>query len=85
MKSANEAYERRTEAVVKGMSIDRVIKAVAEYLDLDAESIEKRGRKRSIALARAIICALAVDRLMLTGADIARKPELTRPLKNSAF
>ena len=36
-------------------------------------SIEKSVRKRSIALARAIICALAADRLGLTGADIARK------------
>ncbi len=77
LKSANEAYERRTEAVAKGMSIDRVIEAVADYLDLDTGSIEKKGRKRSIALARSIICALAVDRLMLTGADIARKLNLT--------
>ena len=42
---------------------------------LDVDSIEKKGRKRSIALARSIICALAVDRLMLT--DIARKLNLT--------
>jgi putative transposase len=77
LKSANEAYERSTEAVAKGMSIDRVIEAVAEYLDLDTDAIEKRGRKRSIALARSIICALAVDRLMLTGVDIARNLNLT--------
>ena len=77
LKHANEAYERRTQATAKGMGIDRVITTVAEYVDLDAESIEKKGRKRSIALARSIICALVVDRLMLTGVDIARKLNLT--------
>ena len=50
---------------------------MAEYLDLDADLIVKKGRKRSIALARSIICALAVDRLMFSGADIARELEIT--------
>ena len=72
-----EAYERRTEAVAQGMSIDRVIKTVVEHFDLDVDSIAKKGRKRSIALARSIVCALAIDRLMLTGVDIARKLNLT--------
>ncbi len=74
---SDEPYERRTDAVAKGMSIDQVITTVAEYLDLDVESIEKKGTKRSIALTQSIICALAVDRLMLTGVDIARKLNLT--------
>jgi len=77
LKSANEAYERRTAAVAKGLSIEQVIKAVAMGLELDPESIEQKGRKRSIALARAIVCTLAVDRLMMTGADIARRLHLT--------
>ena len=57
----------------KGPNIDQLIITVAEYLDLDADLIVKKGRKRSISLARSIICALAVDRLMLSGVDIARK------------
>jgi len=63
--------------VAKGLSIDQVIKAVAMTLELEPESIEQKGRKRSIALGRAIVCALAVDRLMMTGADIARRLHLT--------
>jgi len=37
LKGSNEAYEKRTEAVVKGLGIDQVIATVAEYLDLDPE------------------------------------------------
>ena len=77
LEDASEAYERRTEAAAKGIGIDLVIEAVAKHLDLDVDSIERKGRKRSIALARAIICALAVDTLMLPGTDIARKLNLT--------
>ena len=54
LKNANEAYERRTEAVAKGMSNDQVIDAVAKYLDLDTDAIEKKGRKRSIALQASV-------------------------------
>ena len=50
---------------------------MAEYLDLDADLIVKRGRKRSIAFAPLIICALAVDRLLFSGADIARQLDIT--------
>ncbi len=77
LRDANEAYERKTEILAKGLNIDQLITTVAEYLDLDAVLIVKKGRKRSVALARSIICALAVDRLMFSGADIARKLDIT--------
>jgi putative transposase len=77
LRDANEAYERKTEIMAKGLSIDQLIITVAKYMDLDADLIAKRGKKRSVALARSIICALAVDRLMLSGADIARRLHIT--------
>ena len=78
LRDANEAYERNTQIRAKGPNIDQLIITVAEYLDLDADLIVKKGRKRSISLARSIMCALAVDRLMLSGVDIARKLHLTQ-------
>ncbi len=77
LRDANEAYERKTEIMAKGLSIDQLIITVAEYMDLDADLIAKRGKKRSVAFARSIICALAVDRLMLSGADISRRLHIT--------
>lgn len=50
---------------------------MAEYLVLDADLIIKKGRGRSIALARSIICALGVDRLMCSGGDLARKLDMS--------
>ena len=77
LKGANEAYEKRTEAAVKGLGIDQVIATVAEYLGLDSELIGKKTKQRAIVLSRSIICALSVDRLMLTGVDIARRLNMT--------
>lgn len=77
LRNANEAYERKTEILAKGLSIDQLIMTVAEYLDLDADLIVRKGRKPSIALARSIICTLAVDRLMFSNTDIARKLHIT--------
>ncbi len=77
MRNANEAYERRTEILAKGLDLDQLIMIVAKYLDLDADLIVRKGRKRSIALARSIICALAADRLMFSNTDIARRLHIT--------
>ncbi len=71
LRNANEAYERRTEIQAKGLGLDQLIMIVAKYLDLDADLIVRKGRKRSIARARSIGCALAVDRLMFSNTDIA--------------
>jgi len=51
LRDANEAYERKTEIMAKGLNIDQLIITVAEYVDLDADLIAKKGRKRSVALA----------------------------------
>ncbi len=77
LKNAEEFYEKRTAALTQGIDIDLVVKTVAEHLDLEIESVYKKGRKRLIAQARAVICALSADRLMLAGTEIAKKLNLT--------
>ena len=61
----------------EGLGIDQVIATVAEYLGLDSKLIGKKTKQRAIVLSRSIICALSVDRLMLTGVDIARRLNMT--------
>lgn len=77
LNKVEESYEKKTAALRAGVTIDLVINTVAEHLGLEAESICKQGRKRSIALARAVICALSTDRLMMAGTDIAQKLNLS--------
>jgi hypothetical protein len=60
------------------IGIDRVIATpVAEHLDLDAKLIGNKTKQRAIVLLPLVTCALAVDRLMLTGMYIARRLYIT--------
>lgn len=46
-------------------------------MDLKADFVVKKGRTRSIALARSITCTLAADRLIFSGADTSCKLGIT--------
>ena len=49
---------------------------VAARLDLDIDLILSSCRQRKIALARSTICCLAVDQLLLSRTEIARRLNL---------
>ncbi|UCE52696.1 MAG: transposase [Desulfobacterales bacterium] len=72
LKQANEFYEKKTLALAKGIDLDTLIKSVAEYFKLDADLLKSSSRQRKVAQVRAIICGLAVDHLMISGAEVAR-------------
>ena len=78
LRDAKEAYEKRTEIAMRGITFEQLARTVAEYLSLEADDITHSGRKRSIALARSLICAVAKDRLMLSNTEIARKLSITQ-------
>jgi len=50
---------------------------VAGRLDMDVDLIPSSSRQRTVALARSIICCLAVDQLMLSGTLVASRLNLT--------
>ena len=77
LKSANEAYERKTVIQAKGINLDHLIGMVAGRLDMDVNLILSSSRQRTVALARSIICCLAVDQLMLSGTLVASRLNLT--------
>jgi putative transposase len=78
LKQARETYDQRTLAAGKGISIDRVISAVAKHLDLDPGDIKSAFRTTRLAQARALICYLSIDLLKVTGVEIAASLGLTR-------
>jgi REP element-mobilizing transposase RayT len=77
LKLANEVYEKKTLALAKGLDPDKLIAAVADYFDIDEKLIRSLSRQRIVARARSIICCLAIDRLMVSGTDVARKLNLS--------
>jgi REP element-mobilizing transposase RayT len=74
---ANEEYEKRTLAIAKGLDINRLIDAVLKHFELDLDILMSSSRQTIVARARGIICCLAVDELMISGREVARKLHLS--------
>jgi REP element-mobilizing transposase RayT len=77
LKQSDEEYEKRTLIRSKGMSLEKTIAAVASNYGIDTEILKSASRQRVVAKARSIICSLAVDKLMITGAEVARRLNLS--------
>jgi REP element-mobilizing transposase RayT len=77
LKLANEVYEKKTMALAKGLDPDKLIAAAADYFDIDEKLIRSSSRQRIVVRARSIICCLAIDRLTVSGTDVARKLNLS--------
>jgi REP element-mobilizing transposase RayT len=77
LKHANEAYEKRTLAMAKGIGLDALIDAAAKHFETSAEIIKSASKQREACQARSIICYLAVERLGMVGAKLARQLNLT--------
>ena len=77
LRQANEQFEKRTLAQAKGLNLEKLIIAIAEQLEVDPILINSSSRQRAVAQARSIICSLAIDRLKISGAEVARKLELS--------
>jgi len=77
LKQANEGYEKKTYAIAKGLNLDKLIATVADHFEIDASLLVTSSRQRIVARARAVICALAVDRLAISGAYVARMLNLS--------
>lgn len=73
LKQANEEYEKKTLAVAKGLDLDMLISTVSKHFSIEPEIIKSSSKQRSASRARSIICYLAVDKLMISGADFVLK------------
>jgi len=57
--------------------LSQLIDNVAARLDMAVELILSPSRQRSVAMARSIICCVAVDQLMLSNTFVASRLNLT--------
>jgi len=73
LKQAQEQYEKKTLARVKGLKLESIIERVAKKLGLDPADTRSAGRQRMLARARALIGALAIEYLGISGRELARR------------
>jgi len=77
LRLAEEEYEKKTMALASGLDLDTLISKVLKYFEIERDILISSSRQRNVARSRAIICCLAVDRLKISGVDVADKLELT--------
>ena len=63
LKHAQEAYEWRTFAKAKGITVEYVTKSVCKEFDIQPVLVRSKGRQRILSRARSIICWLCVNKL----------------------
>lgn len=73
LEKAQERYEKKTLARVKGFKLEMLIERAAEKLGLVAADLRSAGRQRTFARGRASICALAIEYLGISGREVARQ------------
>jgi hypothetical protein len=79
LKTAREDYEKRLALKAAGLTLDTLVAEVAQRLNVDEGLVRSPGEQREASRARAIIARLAVNRLILTGAETAKVLDPTPP------
>ncbi len=77
LKQADEEYEKKTLAKAKGLDWDTLMKATAEFFDIDERTIKGSSKERTVSRARSIICHLGINKMGIKGIEIARKLKLS--------
>jgi len=73
LKQANEEYEKKTLAKARGLDLNTLIDAAAKHFDIDSEILKGSSKQRTVSRARSIICYLAINKMGISGATIARR------------
>jgi REP element-mobilizing transposase RayT len=77
LQKANEELEMKALVLAKGLDIDHLITVVTDHFDIDKQQLLSQSRIYVISRARSIICCLAIDKLMKSGASVARALNLS--------
>ena len=77
LRKANEEYEQRSRFRSRGVSLEKIIDAVAGYFEINSDEIKSQGRRRTVARSRAVISIVAIEQIGFSGADVARALNIT--------
>ena len=78
LEKAKEEYERKTLTLLKGPDLDGLIDSLADYFGVDKEVLQSASKQRRAARARSLLCHIAINRLMLSCVDVAKKLNLSQ-------
>jgi chromosomal replication initiation ATPase DnaA len=77
LEQAQEQYDKKTLARMKRLTLETLIERVAVRLGLDPAEVCRACRQRKVARARAIICTLAMEYLVISGREASRRLNLS--------
>ena len=72
LKQANERLEKKTRLQAAGPDLEALIEKAAAYFKVDIEDLKTVSKERRISRARMMVCYLAVRKLMISCAEVAR-------------
>jgi REP element-mobilizing transposase RayT len=73
LKKANEDLQQKYRLAVSGPNLDTLLKKIAVYYCIDPDDLKTASKERRLTKARTVLCYLAVRRLKISCADVARK------------
>ena len=76
--SAGEDYDRRMRLKASGIDLDAVMDVVSAHFGVEPVELSCPYRRKQISQARALISYLAVRKLRMSGADVARRMSIDR-------
>ena len=79
LQAAEESLTHREKLKMQGWDLQRLVTEVCEMLSVDPEDIRKKGRANNLSYAKGLICYLGHSRLGLTGMELARYFNVSRP------
>ena len=76
---ANEKFNRLYELKILGIDLEKVEKKVLKIYSIERIEIYSKGRRKTQAEARSLLCYWAVCELGLSRTDMAKKLGMTQP------
>jgi chromosomal replication initiation ATPase DnaA len=77
LKQAKEELSEKYRLQASGFDIDALISRVATYYKIAPEDLKTASTKATISKARTVLCYMAVRKLMISCADVARKMKIS--------
>jgi REP element-mobilizing transposase RayT len=85
LRAAEESLTHREKSKMQGWDLGRLVTEVCETLSVDPGDIRKKGRANNLSYAKGLICYLGHSRLGLTGMELARYFNISRPSVSQAI
>jgi hypothetical protein len=77
LKQAKEELSEKYRLQASGIDIDTLISRVAAYYKIAPEDLKTASKEVSITKARTVLCYIAVRKLMISCADVARRMKIS--------